>query len=90
MHFAAGQAGRIAELIPVPEPVWQGFERAVAVQLAEKCGRAGRKVAAETGLLVIGGYLARIVDQGYGLIPAGNESPQRPQTPWPSTIQGRN
>jgi hypothetical protein len=78
MHFAAGLAGRIAELIGVPEPVWQGFVRAVAVQLAERYGRAGRKVAAEAGQLVIIGYLARVIDQGYGLPPAGTASQRRP------------
>jgi hypothetical protein len=69
MHFAAGLGGRIAELTGVPEPVWQGFERAVAVQLAGRYGRAGRKAAAEAGLLIVTGYLARIIDQGYGLAP---------------------
>ena len=80
MHFAAGLANRITGLIPVPEPVWQGFERAVAVQLAEKYGRTGRKLGAEAGQMVIIGYLARIIDQGYGLPPAGTAA-QRQQTP---------
>jgi hypothetical protein len=60
------------------QPVWQGFERAVAVQLAEKYGHAGRKLGAEAGQMVIIGYLARIIDQGYGLPSAGTASQQRP------------
>jgi hypothetical protein len=53
----------------VPEPVWQGFQRAVAVRVSERYGRTGKKLIPEVPTLIATGYVARLIDQGYGLVP---------------------